>query len=126
MAGIGEISRHAGVKLNDVRKVFEAIAAQIRKGNKVTIKHFGTFRLSRRKARKYNTPILGEFEVGEHFTTAFRANRDLRMIPIEDIEGPKDKGTGESATDLPPNAKTPPKKRTGSKLGKGKKKGKGK
>jgi nucleoid DNA-binding protein len=87
MAGISELAKRSKLKVNDVRQVFAAIGDIVKGGDKVTIKGFGTFKVSKRQARSYSTPILGTFDVAAHYTTAFRPHESLRMMKVADIEG---------------------------------------
>ncbi len=61
---VGKIAKDAGLTKRQAEKAFDSlvggIASALKKGQKVTFVGFGTFSISRRKARKGRNPQTGE------------------------------------------------------------------
>lgn len=55
MAGIAEVAKKAGVKDDQVKAIFSAVA-ELAETERITIKDFGTFEVVTRAARKMDNP----------------------------------------------------------------------
>jgi nucleoid DNA-binding protein len=62
MSGIQELAKEYGLKTESLAQVFEAILADVAKGNKVRIKGFGTFARYLYKGRTLVTPAVNAGE----------------------------------------------------------------
>lgn len=74
MAGTYDIARDIGLKVEDVRAVFNAIIERSKRGP-VQIRDFGTFRIKDVKARDITSPQIpgGKAHVPAHKALKFRA-----------------------------------------------------
>jgi len=62
-----------------VSSVFEAIQKALKKGDEVTITGFGTFKVSKRKARKGRNPQTGEaIKIAAKKVPVFKAGKGLK------------------------------------------------
>jgi nucleoid DNA-binding protein len=80
MAGVPEIARKAGVKQNDVRAMFAAVADLTAEGERVQVANFGSFSLRVQKERTVRSPKIpgGEATVPERNVIGFRMSKKLR------------------------------------------------
>ena len=72
---------HANKKLvnNIVDSTFEVIAKELKKQGKVTCSKFGTFRVSKRKAREGRNPRTGEpIQIKAGKSVRFKPSRNLK------------------------------------------------
>lgn len=60
MAGIGDISKEAGVKYEDTSAVINALRELIKRGEKITLQDFGTFSIDVQDERKGRNPSTGD------------------------------------------------------------------
>lgn len=58
MPGINEIAKKAGLDVGLVAKVFDTILVEVKEGEQVKIKNFGTFKRRKTPGRKLSTPII--------------------------------------------------------------------
>lgn len=80
---VGIISTKLDLSKKDVEAVIDALAEniteEIRKGNKVTLTGFGTFRVSKRKAREGINPQTKErIQIPEMSVPKFTAGKTLK------------------------------------------------
>jgi DNA-binding protein HU-beta len=75
MAGTHDIARAAGMKDTDIKTVFSVILEQVRNGERVLIKDFGSFEKRHVNARVVKSPQIpnGSANVPEHEVIKFRA-----------------------------------------------------
>ena len=83
MPGTYHIAKASGLKDEEVKRVFEAIAEMALSGERVTIRHFGTFRMKERKPRSFNSPLMGKFSIDANKSLTFSAASNLRTLPIQ-------------------------------------------
>lgn len=79
IAADAEISKkQAGIALTSF---IDAVGKTVKKGEKLTLVGFGTFALSKRKARKGRNPKTGEaIKIPASKTVSFRAGKGLKGV----------------------------------------------
>jgi len=79
---ISAVAKEAGVSEEEATKIIDAFVAEIKdgltKGEKVTISGFGTFLLSRRRAKTFINPRTKQtHQIPEKMLPQFRAGTDF-------------------------------------------------
>jgi DNA-binding protein HU-beta len=82
---VARVARDTGLTRVDVRRaldgVLETIARTLRKGDKVTLVGFGTFQVSRHRARAAHNPRTGQpMKVPGRRRPRFAAGKDLAKL----------------------------------------------
>lgn len=73
MAGIADVAKQAGIKVDEVKAAFTAVAT-LAADERVTIKGFGSFQFKTKAARTAKNPKTGEaVQVPEKIVLAFKA-----------------------------------------------------
>ncbi len=80
---VGKIAKDAGLTKRQAEKAFDSlvggIATALKKGQKVTFVGFGTFSISRRKARKGRNPQTGEpIKIAARKVPKFTPGKELK------------------------------------------------
>ncbi len=80
---VGKIAKDAGLTKRQAEKAFDSlvggIASALKKGQKVTFVGFGTFSISRRKARKGRNPQTGEpIKIAARKVPKFTPGKELK------------------------------------------------
>ena len=80
---IEKVVKEVGLKKTDATKalktVLDSITASLKKGKAVTLVGFGTFKISKRKARKGRNPKTGaEIKISARKIARFTAGKSLR------------------------------------------------
>lgn len=96
---IDKIASSAGLSKEDASKALEstldALKAALRKGQKVTLVGFGTFSVTKRKARKGRNPRTGEvLTIPAAKVPKFKAGKKLKAAVRVSVSGPHDSGGG--------------------------------
>ncbi len=79
VTGVGELTRHDGEVI--VETIFDAVIGALRRGDKIEIRGFGSFRIRQRNPRIGRNPKTGErVEVLAKKVPYFKPSKELRDL----------------------------------------------
>ncbi len=117
MAGVHGAARAAGIKDPQAHALFASILEQVKNGERVFIKNFGSFFQTQRAARTVTSPQIpnGKAEVPEHLVMRFRPSPYVKAV-LNGLVAPEDTDPGveendgdvEGTEDAPPPKATKP------------------